>query len=204
MLFPSSPTSIDDELRQRGYTLIAGVDEAGRGPLAGPVFAAAVILPDDCDLPHSLDSKKIPARRREELHDAIREISISWHVSRIDSQVIDETNILQATLKAMVDAVKSLSRTPEMILVDGIHSPFIDSHTRTLKKGDGVSQAIGAASILAKVQRDRLMLAYHEEFPQYGFDRNKGYGTAEHLRAIAKHGPCPIHRRTFRGVKEYL
>ncbi len=203
MLFPSPPP-IDDALRQEGYTLIAGVDEAGRGPLAGPVFAAAVILPADCDLPHTLDSKRISAKRREELFDVIKEVSMAWHISQVDHRIIDGKNILQASLKAMVEAVRNLSPTPEMILVDGIHSPFVDTHSRTLKRGDGVSQAIGAASILAKVERDRAMLAYHKQYPHYGFDRNKGYGTAEHLRAIAEHGPCPIHRKTFRGVKEHI
>lgn len=203
MLLPPPPP-IDEALRQKGYNLIAGVDEAGRGPLAGPVFAAAVILPAGCDLPQNLDSKKISEKNREDLFEVIKDVSISWNVSRIDSHVIEEINILQAAMKAMVEAVKDLSPTPEMILVDGIHSPFVHTHSRTLKKGDGISQSIGAASILAKVERDRIMLAYHEEYPHYGFHRHKGYGTEEHRKAIAKHGPCPIHRKTFRGVKEHL
>jgi len=201
MLFDSTP--IDEELRASGYTLIAGVDEAGRGPLAGPVFAAAVILPAQCDLPQVLDSKKIAVKKRDELYEVITDIATAWHVSHVDHHAIDETNILKATLKAMVDAVKNLSDTPEMILVDGTHSPFVETHSKTLKKGDGISQSIGAASILAKVERDRLMIAYHEKYPQYGFDRHKGYGTREHLEAIAEHGPCAIHRRSFAGVKEY-
>jgi ribonuclease HII len=121
----------------------------------------------------------------------------------LENQVIDRINILQATLKAMVEAVRNLSDTPEMILVDGSHTPFVDSHSRALKKGDCISQSIGAASILAKVLRDRAMVRYHEEYPQYGFARHKGYGTREHLDAIAKHGPCPIHRLSFAGVKEH-
>ncbi len=197
-------SSIDSQLRESGYTLIAGVDEAGRGPHAGPVFSAAVILPPLNGLPDTMDSKKLSPARRETLYDEILSVAVAWHVSSIESQVIDRINILQATLKAMVQAVKNLSDIPEMILVDGSHTPFVDSHSRALKKGDGISQSIGAASVLAKVMRDRLMARYHEEYPQYGFARHKGYGTREHLEAIAKHGPCPIHRRSFAGVKEYV
>jgi len=200
----SHPTPIDDQLRESGYSLIAGVDEAGRGPLAGPVFAAAVILPPENGLPDTMDSKKVSPARREALYEEILSVAVAWHASRVENQVIDRINILQATLKAMVDAVRNLSDTPEMILVDGTHTPFVDSHSRALKKGDGISQSIGAASILAKVLRDRAMAQYHEEYPHYGFARHKGYGTREHLDAIAKHGPCPIHRRSFAGVKEYV
>jgi len=202
MLFETN--TIDEELRQKGYTLIAGVDEAGRGPLAGPVYAAAVILPAENGLPDTMDSKKISPARRETLYDEILSVAVAWHASSIENQVIDRINILQATLKAMVEAVKNLSDIPEMILVDGSHTPFVDSHSRALKKGDGLSQSIGAASILAKVLRDRLMTRYDEKYPQYGFARHKGYGTREHLEAIARHGPCPIHRRSFAGVKEYV
>jgi ribonuclease HII len=202
MLFKTN--TIDEELRQKGYTLIAGVDEAGRGPLAGPVYAAAVILPAENGLPDTMDSKKISPARRETLYDEILSVAVAWHASSIENQVIDRINILQATLKAMVEAVKNLSDIPEMILVDGSHTPFVDSHSRALKKGDGLSQSIGAASIIAKVLRDRLMIRYDEEYPQYGFARHKGYGTREHLEAIARHGPCPIHRRSFAGVKEYV
>lgn len=202
-MFPP-PISIDEEYRHRGYSLIAGVDEAGRGPLAGPVFAAAVILPPSCDLPPSLDSKKFSPARRETLYEDILSVALSWHVASVESGVIDETDILKATMKAMVQAVKSLSQTPTLILVDGIHSPFVKSHSRSIKKGDHVSQSIGAASILAKVLRDKAMAEYHRVWPQYGFERHKGYGTREHLEAIRRHGPCPIHRKTFRGVREYL
>ena len=201
MFSPLPP--IDSQLRESGYSLIAGVDEAGRGPLAGPVFAAAVILPPENGLPDTMDSKKVSPARREALYEEILSVAVAWHASRVENQVIDRINILQATLKAMVDAVRNLSDTPEMILVDGTHTPFVDSHSRALKKGDGISQSIGAASILAKVLRDRAMAQYHEEYPHYGFARHKGYGTREHLEAIAKHGPCPIHRRSFAGVKEY-
>jgi len=196
-------SSIDEEYRSKGYSLIAGVDEAGRGPLAGPVFAAAVILPDGCDLPASLDSKKFSPARREALFKDVLSIALSWHVARVESRIIDEKNILKATMIAMVQAVKNLARTPSLILVDGIHSPFVDSHSRAIRKGDLLSQSIGAASILAKVERDRVMTQYHRTWPQYGFDRHKGYGTREHLEAIRRYGPCPIHRLTFRGVREY-
>jgi ribonuclease HII len=201
MLFETPP--IDQELREKGYTLIAGVDEAGRGPLAGPVFAAAVILPADNPLPATMDSKKVTAKKREVLFFEVKEAALAWHIAMVDHTIIDSTNILKATLKAMVEAVKNLTDTPEMILVDGNHSPFVASHSRALKKGDGLSQSIGAASILAKVARDSYMIEMHEKYPQYGFDRHKGYGTREHMEAIAKHGPCPVHRRSFAGVKEY-
>lgn len=201
-MFPSS-SSIDLELRNSGYSLIAGVDEAGRGPLAGPVLAAAVILPPNNGLPGTMDSKKISTGKREALFQEIIDVAVAWRTASIDNQVIDRINILQATLKAMIEAVRNLSDIPEMILVDGTHTPFVNSHSRALKKGDGISQSIGAASILAKVLRDRIMARYHEEYPQYGFSRHKGYGTREHLEAIAKYGPCPIHRRSFAGVKEH-
>jgi ribonuclease HII len=200
----SSSSSIDEVLRQKGYSLIAGVDEAGRGPLAGPVFAGAVILPEESSLPPLLDSKKFSPARRESLYEEILSVAVAWYVSSVDHDVIDRINILQASLKAMVQAVKSLSHTPEMILVDGSRTPFVDSHSRAVTKGDSLSQSIGAASILAKVERDRLMREHHARYPQYGFDRHKGYGTKEHRQAIAEHGPCAIHRKTFRGVKEYL
>jgi ribonuclease HII len=195
---------LDEVFRNEGYNLLAGVDEAGRGPLAGPVFAAAVILPADTDLPLPLDSKKFSANRRNELYDRISDQAIAWSIARIDETEIDRINILQASLKAMVVAVKNLSHTPEMILVDGSHTPFVDSHSKAVRKGDTRSLAIGAASIMAKVERDRVMEEHHAFYPQYGFDQHKGYGTKEHRQAIAKHGPCAIHRKTFKGVKEYL
>ena len=200
-MFPLPP--LDEEYREKGYSLIAGVDEAGRGPLAGPVFAAAVILPPDSGLPPLLDSKKFLPARRETLYHQILSVAVSWYVARVENPVIDEINILQATMKAMVLAVKNLAPTPELVLVDGNRSPFTETHSRTITKGDRLSQSIGAASILAKVQRDRVMVEYHNCWPHYGFDRHKGYGTREHLDAIIRHGPCPIHRKSFRGVKEH-
>jgi len=201
-LFPPPP--LDVQLRNSGYSLIAGVDESGRGPLAGPVFAAAVILPPGNGLPGTMDSKKLSPARREALYEEILAEAVACHVSSVDSEIIDRINILQATLKAMVDAVRNLSETPQMILVDGLHSPFVSSHSRALIKGDGISQSIGAASVIAKVARDRVMARYHLEYPHYGFDRHKGYGTREHLDAIALHGPCPIHRKSFTGVREHV
>lgn len=201
-MLPPLP-SLDDEYREKGYPFIAGVDEAGRGPLAGPVFAAAVILSPDCGLPLNLDSKKFSPSRRERLHDEIVSTALAWHVARVESPVIDEINILMATMRAMVQAVKNLNPTPGLVLVDGNRSPFTEAHSRAIRKGDQLSQSIGAASILAKVRRDRVMTEYHATWPQYGFDRHKGYGTREHLEAITRHGPCPIHRKTFRGVKEH-
>ncbi|MGD8353551.1 MAG: ribonuclease HII [Pseudomonadota bacterium] len=204
MELSSSPLPIDHQFRESGYSVLAGVDEAGRGPLAGPVFAAAVILPPGNSLPGILDSKKFSPARREELYEEIISEAVAWSFASIDNTIIDRVNILQASMKAMVEAVRNLSATPEMILVDGPHTPFVDSGSRALKKGDGISQSIGAASILAKVRRDHAMLRYHDQYPQYGFARHKGYGTREHLEAIAEYGPCPIHRVTFARVREFV
>lgn len=198
------PPSLDEEYRNQGYTLIAGVDEAGRGPLAGPVCAAAVILPWDCTLPSNLDSKSHSPASREVLSDLILSMAVSWKVATVDNPDIDRINILQASLKAMAMAVENLSPPPEIILVDGNRSPFMDLPSRAVAGGDRISRCIGAASILAKTHRDQLMVQYHGMWPQYGFDRHKGYPTREHLEAIVLHGPCPIHRKTFRGVREHV
>jgi ribonuclease HII len=203
MLFPPL-APIDDEFRREGYSLLAGVDEAGRGPLAGPVFAAAVILPPDSDLPRLLDSKRFNSARRIQLHDEILSVALSWHLTRVENNVIDEINILQATMRAMAGAVNGLCRDPDLVILDGIHSPSLRCPVRTLRKGDTISQSVGAASILAKVQRDRAMIEYDRTWPYYGFERHKGYGTPEHLEAIARYGPCPIHRKSFSGVREYI
>ena len=202
MLFELKP--IDEALRKEGFSVIAGVDEAGRGPLAGPVFAAAVILPADNPLPRVLDSKSLTPAGRDKYYRTILDTALSWNVSSVGSDVIDEINILRATLRAMAAAVRDLPDMPDFILVDGIHAPSFPAPVRTLKRGDGISQSIGAASVLAKVERDRAMEDYHAVYPEYGFDRHKGYGTRDHKEAIARHGPCPIHRRTFRGVREHL
>lgn len=196
--------SPDEEYRQKGYSLIAGVDEAGRGPLAGPVFAAAVILPADCGLPLDLDSKSHTPARREKLCQQILSAAVSWNVSMVENTVIDRINILEATIQAMAMAVEGLDPAPELVFVDGNRSPSFGFPSRTFVRGDRLSQSIGAASILAKTHRDRLMAEYHQLWPQYGFDRHKGYGTREHLEAIIRFGPCPIHRKSFRRVREYL
>lgn len=194
----------DCMVRRQGYASLAGVDEAGRGPLAGPVVAAAVILPAGVDLPEVDDSKKLTSGKRDELFELIMANALAVGVGLSDAVVIDRINILQATLAAMKDALSLLSIQPDYILVDGISKIPVSLPQKTIKKGDGTSLSIAAASIIAKVHRDRLMASYGAEFPQYGFAAHKGYGCADHLKAIAKHGPCPIHRMTFSGVKEHV
>lgn len=189
---------------RNGYRAIAGVDEAGRGPLAGPVVAAAVILPAGVELPGVDDSKKLSASKRGELFGLVNERALSVGVGMADHGVIDSVNILQATLAAMKHAVSNLSIPADYLLVDGISKIPTPIHQRTIKKGDSASISIAAASIIAKVTRDRLMEEYDRLYPAYGFARHKGYGCAEHLAAIAALGPCPIHRHTFRGVREHV
>ena len=184
--------------------LIAGVDEAGRGPLAGPVVAAAVILDDRHAIKGLADSKKLSARRREALFDEIRAKALCCSIAQASVEEIDELNILQATLLAMRRAVMGLRLPPKLVLVDGNRLPVLDIRAEAIVKGDDKVPAISAASILAKVTRDRWCLEYHQQFPQYGFDQHKGYGTADHLAALRLHGPCPQHRRTFRPVTELL
>lgn len=184
--------------------LIAGVDEAGRGPLAGPVVAAAVILDDRHAIKGLADSKKLSARRREALFDEIRAKALCCSIAQASVEEIDEFNILQATLLAMRRAVMGLRLPPKLVLVDGNRLPVLDIRAEAIVKGDDKVLAISAASILAKVTRDRWCLEYHQQFPQYGFDQHKGYGTADHLAALRLHGPCPQHRRTFRPVTDLL
>jgi ribonuclease HII len=198
------PVTFDIRIRSEGYRLVAGVDEAGRGPLAGPVVAAAVILPDDVELPGVTDSKKLSAVRREALYPLIRERALTVGVGIIDPVVIDEINILQATLAAMRRAIEGLDPAPDFILVDGISAVPLPTPQRTLKKGDSRSLSVAAASIIAKVTRDRLMEEYDRRYPGYGFASHKGYGSADHLAAIAALGPSPLHRATFRGVREHV
>ncbi len=188
--------------RDQGYQFVAGVDEAGRGPLAGPVVAAAVVLPLDTDLEGLNDSKKISSAKRDELFPKIQ--MMVHGIAVVNPEVIDEINILQATRLAMKQAMEKLSSDPDLLLIDG--NQKIDSPVEqwAIVKGDAKSFSIAAASVLAKVTRDRIMEDYHRLFPQYEFARHKGYGTQLHRDLIAEHGPCPIHRRTFRGVTEYL
>ena len=190
-------------LRQ-GYGRIAGLDEAGRGPLAGPVVAAAVILPPGERYPGITDSKKLRPAERERGYDLIREHALAFAVSEVSREEIDRLNILVASRKAMERAVRQLPSIPDFLLIDGIVPLETELPQKCIKKGDQRSLSIAAASILAKVTRDRLMEAFHEQYPQYNFQKNKGYGTREHLEALREHGACPIHRRSFRGVKELL
>ena len=187
-----------------GYRLVAGVDEAGRGPLAGPVVAAAVILPDGLILPDVNDSKKLTPEVREKLFEIITREALSLGVGFGDHQLVDSINILQATLSAMRDAVLGMSITPDFLLIDGISSIKMNIPQCTVKKGDSLSLSIAAASIIAKVTRDRMMVEYDALYPGYGFAGHKGYGAASHLAAIARLGPSPIHRKSFRGVKEHV
>ena len=180
-----------------GCSLICGVDEAGRGPLAGPVAAGAVILPKDCTILYLNDSKKLSEKRREELFLEIREKAVSYSVGIVGPERIDEINILQATYEAMRQAVSGLGVVPDLLLNDAVTIPDLAIPQVPIIKGDAKSVSIAAASILAKVTRDHLMEEYDRQFPQYGFAKHKGYGTAAHVAAIREFGPCPIHRRSF-------
>ena len=181
----------------RGQRLVAGVDEAGRGPLAGPVVAAAVILPEWDIIPGVTDSKKIPEKKRERLFDEISRRAVGIGIGIVDHEVIDRINILQASLLAMNKALAALTPVPQQLLVDGNFFKHETFAVENIIKGDALSHTIGAASIIAKVTRDRLMYAFDEKYPVYGFAKHKGYGTRQHVDAIRQHGYCPIHRRTF-------
>lgn len=185
------------ELYGQGVRAIAGIDEVGRGPLAGPVVAAAVILPEDFDLPGVNDSKKMSEKRREELFVKIKERAVAWSIGMADCRTIDEINILQATKLAMAEAVGSLSVRPDHLLIDAVKLEGIDIPQTSIIKGDEKSVSVAAASILAKVTRDHMMVEYAKEFPGYAFEKNKGYGTKAHYEGIEKQGICPIHRKTF-------
>ena len=180
-----------------GCTVVCGVDEAGRGPLAGPVCAAAVILPADLEIPGLNDSKKLTDKKRRELYDIILAQSISYGIALVDEKTIDEINILQATFLAMERAVAQLSVQPNLALVDGNRAPALPVPVKTVIKGDSLSANIAAASILAKVTRDRLMEELDETYPAYGFAVHKGYGTKRHYEALTEFGPSPVHRMTF-------
>ena len=185
-----------------GIEHVAGVDEAGRGPLAGPVVAAAVILPHECDLPGLTDSKKLTAEQREELEPLVMEQALSYTVAHVDVETIDRMNILQATFRAMREALAGLSITPDHALIDGNHTPGGPVPQSAIVKGDATSLCIAAASVLAKVSRDRYMVEMDETYPGYGFAQHKGYGTPHHKDALKRLGPCPLHRRSFFGVIE--
>lgn len=185
------------ELKNNGYNLICGADEVGRGPLAGPVVCAAVIMPEGDIIEGVDDSKKLTARKREKLDVLIRERAVAYAVCRVEPQVIDEINILEATKLCMKNAVESLEISPDFVLTDGNMTLDITIPQRHVIGGDAASYSIGAASIIAKVYRDKLMDEYAALYPGYGFESNKGYGTAAHIAAIMANGLCPIHRRSF-------
>lgn len=179
------------------YGNVCGIDEVGRGPLAGPVVAGAVILPEDCDILYINDSKKLSAAKREELYDIIMEKAVAVGIGMVGPNRIDEINILQATYEAMREAISKLDKKPDILLNDAVTIPGVDIRQIPIIKGDAKSISIGAASIVAKVTRDRLMVEYDKIMPQYGFASNKGYGSAEHIAALKKYGATPIHRASF-------
>lgn len=185
------------ERKYSEFSFICGIDEAGRGPLAGPVVAGAVILPKDCDILYINDSKKLSEKKREELFDIIYDKALAVGVGIVDEKDIDELNILQATYKAMRIAIGQLNPKPDLLLNDAVKIPEVDIRQVPIIKGDAKSISIGAASIIAKVTRDRIMAEYDKQYPEYGFAGHKGYGAAAHIAAIEKIGPCPIHRRSF-------
>ena len=206
-LFPESntppegdPFYFESTARKAGYGLIAGVDEAGRGPLAGPVVAAAVILPEGVELPGVRDSKVMTEVNREDAFSLINEKAVAVGIGVVSHLVIDEINILRATLEAMKMAVLTLDPAPDFVIVDGIQMIPMTMPQRCLKRGDQLCPSVSAASVMAKVYRDRIMRSYHDVFPGYAFSQNKGYGTAYHRAALKKCGPSPIHRLTYKGV----
>ena len=196
-LFTMDKLIFERELKQKGYNFVCGVDEVGRGPLAGPVVCAAVIMPLENIVEGIDDSKKLTAKKREKLDVFIRENAIAYAICRIEPQVIDEINILEATKLCMKNAVESLSISPDFVLTDGNMTLDISIPQKSVIGGDAACYSIGAASIIAKVYRDKLMDEYAVQYPAYGFEKHKGYGTAAHIKAIKECGLCPIHRRSF-------
>ncbi len=194
--------SLDTHYHQLGFELICGIDEAGRGPLAGPVYCGAVILPQNHGIADLDDSKLLSEKVREELFEQIIYTAVSYGVVAISPLQIDKINILKATKRGMQKAVKKLQTSPDILLLDAVNINFPEIPQVNLIKGDNRSESIAAASILAKVSRDRYMHKMHMKYPHYNFARNKGYGTKEHLEALKKHGPCPIHRTSFAPVKD--
>ncbi len=190
------------EKKYHAYSYICGIDEVGRGPLAGPVVAGAVILPKDCKILYINDSKQLSEKKREELYDVITAEAVAWAVGYASPERIDEINILQATYEAMREAIDKLSPAPDLLLNDAVTIPQVAIRQIPIIKGDAKSISIGAASIVAKVTRDRLMTEYAKIFPEYDFAGNKGYGSAAHIEAIKKHGATPIHRKSF--IKNFM
>jgi len=197
-------TEVETEVERTDTLVICGVDEAGRGPLAGPVYAAAVVLDPARPIHGLADSKLLAAARREALAHEIRECALAWAVARASVEEIDRLNILQATMLAMQRAVAGLSIAPQQAWIDGNRCPQLPIAARAIVAGDRTEPSISAASILAKTSRDAEMLRLHEQHPQYGLDRHKGYGTAEHLRQLELHGACVIHRRSFAPVRRVM
>lgn len=194
----------DDQFYADGVNSLCGVDEAGRGPLAGPVVAAAVVLGPGTRLVGIRDSKELTPKKREKFYNIIVAEAAAWQVAIIDHDVIDRINILRASLAAMEESVSGLDVVCDLVLVDGRHGLGGSIPSLAIVRGDRRSAHIAAASIVAKVTRDRIMEGFHARYPHYNFVRNKGYGTAEHLMALSRYGPCPIHRKTFSGVKEMI
>jgi ribonuclease HII len=197
--------TFESELWRAGAIRVAGVDEVGRGPLAGPLLAAAVVLPKGVEVGPIRDSKCLTARQRERAFAFVHEHAVVWSIGRVDVDEIDRLNVARATQLAMRRAIEQLQVAPDWVLVDGNRPiPRPGLQQRCIVRGDQRCATIAAASVVAKVARDRLMLAYHEEFPDYGFDAHKGYGTQQHLAALRRLGPCPIHRRSFAPVREHM
>lgn len=188
---------IENGLKQKGYLCIAGIDEAGRGPLAGPVTVAAVVLPEDFCLPGVNDSKKLSPKKREYLYNRIIEEALDYGIGMVDNREIDRINVLRATYRAAATAVENLNLRPDCLLLDAINLPGCNIFQKSVIKGDAKCLTVAAASIIAKVTRDRYMQTLHKHYPQYNFGQNKGYGTREHVSAIVEYGPCPVHRLTF-------
>lgn len=188
---------IEQKAKNEGFSVICGCDEAGRGPLAGPVFAAAVILPEETDIPGLNDSKKLTKKQRDRLFDTIKELAIDYAIAKASVEEIEEINILNASMLAMKRAVEQLKTTPDLALIDGNIARGFDIPARPIIKGDALSPSIAAASILAKVARDRYCAEMDKEYPMYGFAKHKGYPTKEHKAAVIKYGPAPVHRMSF-------
>jgi ribonuclease HII len=198
------PLTFERSARASGYCRVAGLDEAGRGPLAGPVVAAAVVLPADLLISGVTDSKKLREPERERLYELILKLALSYGIGVVDEQTIDDVNIYQATIIAMERALECIAPPPDFLLIDALTLPRVPLPQNPLIKGDLRSHSIAAASILAKVTRDRLMKELHEKYPQYNFHKHKGYGTKEHVALIRKHGPCEAHRKSFHPVSEMV
>lgn len=196
--------TFEQQAHQKGYVVIAGIDEVGRGPLAGPVVSAAVILGNDFSVNGITDSKQLSSRKRDDLYNQIYKHAQDISLGMVANDIIDQINILQAARLSMRYAVEQLQNPPDFLLIDGIYQIESSIPQETIKKGDQRSISIAAASIIAKVTRDRIMTKYSTEYPEYGFEQHKGYGTKKHRDAIKKYGICPIHRRTFKGCLEYV